>query len=441
MTIVSGTLPTTTTSSVLAAPTTAFNVLRLKRELGGAGHVGMIGTGSRVRDTGILDNDGRGDVPGRVTSAASTDAGDRRRPTTCASGAFIQSYIQAGPPAARQPDGTRIGAGATAPGGWLRVAKEGGKHLLWSAEYTGAGRTLQYNDVGYMARQNLHLGKATLGWRGLEPGATPSRRRRRSRSRRAATCPASTSVALRARTAASGSATSLDPARGGLRARAFDDREVGDGTALERARLRRRAIRARQQSARAVLRDASRIRRSSSRTGLYATSAQGTLVVHRPRRWTSSSSRRSPGRRASLATRGSRSSRRATRTFGELTAKSASATLRASYAFTPRLRCRRTRRHFSPSATSTTCGRSAVLRWEALPSRCMMSDWRWLPPRCPRHQQRRSRRPTSRTPRSTSTSSSDGSTGSVRRSTSSTPTPRSEGARSRRWATSRTRPR
>ena len=54
-----------------------------------------------------------------------------------------------------------IGPGATSPGGWLRVAKEGGKHLLWSAEYTGAGRTLQYNDVGYMARQNLHMLKAS----------------------------------------------------------------------------------------------------------------------------------------------------------------------------------------------------------------------------------------------------------------------------------------
>ena len=54
-----------------------------------------------------------------------------------------------------QPDGTLIGSGAAAPGGWLRVAKEGGKHLTWSAEYTGAGRQLNYNDLGYMQRQNI----------------------------------------------------------------------------------------------------------------------------------------------------------------------------------------------------------------------------------------------------------------------------------------------
>src|SRR4029077_12535945 len=85
------------------------------------------------------------------------------------SGAFPQSYIGGGV-ADPQPDGTLIGPGATAPGGWLRVAKEGGKHLLWSGEDTGAGRVLEYNDVGYMARQNLHALKASIGWRTLDPG-------------------------------------------------------------------------------------------------------------------------------------------------------------------------------------------------------------------------------------------------------------------------------
>ena len=152
---------------MLAAPATAFNVLRLKRELGGAGHLGIIGTGSTtLDDSGAFRDAYLGGLDGRWRSQSADYV---------VSGAFVQSYIHGGPPASdpvtMQPDGTRIGAGATAPGGWLRVAKEGGKHLLWSAEYTGAGRLLQYNDVGYMARQNLHVLKASLGWRQLEPGA------------------------------------------------------------------------------------------------------------------------------------------------------------------------------------------------------------------------------------------------------------------------------
>ena len=173
----------------LAAPATAFNVLRLKRELGGAGHVGLIGTaangfeGDRTYPTDAAHHGHRSSaLRGRrlrsvaaaftmPTSAAPTPAGGHRPPTTWPRGAFIQSYVAGGP---TQPvpelDGTVIGPGSTGSGGWLRVAKEGGRHLLWSAEYTGASRKLQYNDVGYMARQNLHHGKAALGWRTLDVG-------------------------------------------------------------------------------------------------------------------------------------------------------------------------------------------------------------------------------------------------------------------------------
>ena len=149
-------------STVLAAPTTAWNVLRLKRELGGAGHIGLIGTGaSRFEDFQNFRDVYLGGIDGRWRSASSD---------YLIGGAFVESYVRGGP-VVPQPDGTLIGPGASSPGGWLRVAKEGGPHLLWSAEYTGAGRLLQYNDVGYMARQNLHALKGTLGWRTLEADA------------------------------------------------------------------------------------------------------------------------------------------------------------------------------------------------------------------------------------------------------------------------------
>src|SRR5262249_7962345 len=120
------------TASQIAAPTTAFNVLRLKRELGNAGHIGLIGTrASTFNDAGAFRDSYVGGLDGRWRSQSADYV---------VGGAFIQSYIHGGV-VDPQPDGTLIGPGASAPGGWFRVAKEGGKHLLWSAEYTGAGRT------------------------------------------------------------------------------------------------------------------------------------------------------------------------------------------------------------------------------------------------------------------------------------------------------------
>ena len=135
-----------------------------------------------------------------------------------------------------QPDGTMIGPGATAPGGWLRVAKEGGKHLIWSAEYTGAGRQLDYNDLGYMQRQNLETLQASVGWRTLEPGkhtvdTTSALVISDSRNMSGLDLGQGYELNTRLHLLDFWSvflAADYAPAR-------FDDREVGDGTALERA--------------------------------------------------------------------------------------------------------------------------------------------------------------------------------------------------------------
>ena len=150
-------------------------------------------------------------------------------------GAFIESYLRGGP-AVMQPDGTLIGSGAAAPGGWLRVAKEGGKHLTWSAEYTGAGRQLDYNDLGYMQRQNIETLQATLGWRTLEPGkhtVDTTSTLVISDSRNMSWLDLGQGYELNTRLhlldfSSVFLAADYAPAR-------FDDREVGDGTALERA--------------------------------------------------------------------------------------------------------------------------------------------------------------------------------------------------------------
>src|SRR5262249_24476627 len=145
-------------STELAAPLTAFNILRLKREFGRAGHLGVIGNISTdLESTGgyspgsVLCPDGNFVQPnvrcfhdayvGGVDMLARSPTGDY-----VASGAFIQSLIRGGPQRTFV-DGSTVTPGAYAPGGWARLAKEGGKHIIASAEYSGAGRQLDYNDV------------------------------------------------------------------------------------------------------------------------------------------------------------------------------------------------------------------------------------------------------------------------------------------------------
>jgi len=240
------------TTTRLAAPTTAFNVLRLKRELGTGGHIGVIGTGTSTFES----TDGYPPAvvgsPNQLCPSGVTPLlGSRcfhdgyvggidglwRSPSGAyvVNGAFIESVIHGGPPTL-QPDGTVIGAGATAPGGWLRVAKEGGKHLTWSAEYTGAGRKLDYNDLGYMQRQNVQTFSASVGWRTLEPGkhtVDTTSTFVAADSRNNDWLDLGQSYELNTRLHLLDFswlflAADYAPAR-------FDDREVGDGTALERA--------------------------------------------------------------------------------------------------------------------------------------------------------------------------------------------------------------
>jgi len=350
------------TSSRIAAPTTAFNVVRLKRELGNAGHLGLIGTSSATfEDAGNYPADvlnpalqlcpsGVTAPPGaRCFHDAFVGGVDGRWRSQSAeyvvSGAFIQSYIHGGQPEL-QPDGTLIGAGATAPGGWLRVAKEGGKHLLWSAEYTGAGRTLQYNDVGYMARQNLHQLKASLGWRELDPGTYSLEK--------------STAFEITENRSLSGlDLGQLYELNGRLKLRSFasilvaadvaparfDDREVGNisGTALQRQGFlggRFELASDPRGTLYATLANQTQIMGA----GTFATNAQGTLVVHALRQldiellpqltWSAGEYRYA---RQAVVVIPTMPNDPDPLYFGKLTAKSASATLRASYTFTPQL--------------------------------------------------------------------------------------------------------
>jgi len=315
-------------SSVLAAPPTAFNVLRLKRELGNAGHVGIIGTGATtLQDSNVFRDAYLGGLDGRWRSQSAEYV---------VSGAFVQSYIHGGAPDS-QPDGTVIGPGASSPGGWLRVAKEGGKHLLWSAEYTGAGRTLMYNDVGYMARQNLHQAKGSFGWRTLDPGTYTVEKSAAfevTQARNLSGLDLGQLYELNGRVklrnfASIFLAADFAPAR-------FDDREVGNGAALERARYIGGKLEV-ASDPRGLVYATLANQTQVMGAGIYGTSAQGSVVVHALRQldlellpqltWSAGEYRYA------------RNSVSGTSPFyfGKLTANSVSATFRASYTFTPQL--------------------------------------------------------------------------------------------------------
>ena len=246
-------------------PATAFNVLRLKRELGRNAYLGFIATGATplaeptssypLVTVQPVDQTMPPTTQQLCPSGATASPGTRcfhdaylggidgfwrsESGNYVVGGQVVESLIERGVRRAGSTallDGTEIGSGDHAPGGWARVAKEGGKPFIWSAEYTGAGRKLDYNDLGFLVRQNLHELKASLGYRTLDAGRftidTTSAlevdlRRSLSGLDLGKTFEANSRWRLRRFW------TVFAAADAGLPR--FDDREVGDGTALERA--------------------------------------------------------------------------------------------------------------------------------------------------------------------------------------------------------------
>ncbi|MES1204527.1 MAG: DUF5916 domain-containing protein [Pseudomonadota bacterium] len=226
-------------------PLTAYNVLRLRREIGDRAQVGGIFTStSRFENTG-----GERACPTGTTAPAGArcfhdatvgglDAIWRSRSADyLAAGQLIGSAISKGEPSV-QLDGTSIGAGDRDVGGWLRLAKEGGRNFLAEVIYTGLGRKLTYNDLGFMPRQNLQEAKMGLELRSLVPGALTLERKIRldlSTRRNLDGLHIGSLAELSATTRLQGFWTM----RAALTAAPsyFDDREVGDGTALERTSL------------------------------------------------------------------------------------------------------------------------------------------------------------------------------------------------------------
>ena len=152
------------------------------------------------------------------------------------SGQAASSLISGGP-TRRLPDGTTIADGDFGLGGYLAIAKEGGEHWLWRTTYEGASRRFDFNDLGYLQRQNQHRLEADLAYRTLSPWGNTletnthlvaTEERNLDGLVLGRRLKLSTQWQLRNRWSIY-TAAHVRPAY-------FDDREVGDGTAIERAR-------------------------------------------------------------------------------------------------------------------------------------------------------------------------------------------------------------
>lgn len=240
----------------VAEPLAAFKVLRLRKDFGEKLSLGVMATAkSRLEDSTSYPRLTNPSFPGQTRTlcprgqevafgercfhdayVGSVDA-RYRSPSGeyVVTGQALASLVNAGP-SRTQPDGTVISSGDIGGAGSLKIAKQGGKHWTWNVEYQGHGRKVDYNDVGYMQRQNLHTINAAVGFRNLNPWWI--------------TLETNTFLEARERDTFDGLTQERFLMLGNytryrnfwqtfaaLHAAAarFDDREVGDGTALERA--------------------------------------------------------------------------------------------------------------------------------------------------------------------------------------------------------------
>ncbi|MBI2898191.1 MAG: hypothetical protein HYY06_31870 [Deltaproteobacteria bacterium] len=170
----------------LLAPVASFGVLRLLRELGGGSSVGLMAAGTlrleppnrypQVEEAGepaSLCPDGeRVEVGARCFHDAFVAGLDGRWRSPSgdwvAAGQALGSLVR-GRPERSLADGTVVASGDVAPGGRLRVAKEGGEHWIGAFEYEGYGRKLSLDDLGYLRRQNMHRVFGALGYQTTQP--------------------------------------------------------------------------------------------------------------------------------------------------------------------------------------------------------------------------------------------------------------------------------
>lgn len=239
----------------VAEPLKIQSVLRLKLALGSNAHIGFVGTAlahfEQAGDAPLLGGAASGSAEkwcasGEAVAAQSSCFHDAyvaaldgrwrsRGGDYVLNAQLLLSAISGGPP--RQlSDGTRVGSGDIDTGAYLQFAKEGGEHFLFNVDAQVFGRRLDFNDLGYMRRQNEIRLSASVEYRTLKPWWK--------------TLETHTFFDFGERENLNGLNLARSFQLGSFwilrnfwriyattyyRGAYFDDREVGDGTALERA--------------------------------------------------------------------------------------------------------------------------------------------------------------------------------------------------------------
>jgi hypothetical protein len=224
-------------------PWTTFNILRVKRKLAANAEVGVLASaanrfetplaaGATCPLTAVVTPDGHCFNDAYV---ASTDGRWRS-----AGGDYavvwqaLATTIQRGPRRV-EPDGLDIVPGSVSPGGSLYVGKEGGKHWLWALWQHVAGRRLEFNDIGYLERKNDYQLYPTLAYRTLDPWWI-TRETWNALQINVRETLGGLNLWREIRLASSAGFRNFWSYYFNVHGRAayFDDRETGDGTALER---------------------------------------------------------------------------------------------------------------------------------------------------------------------------------------------------------------
>jgi hypothetical protein len=213
-------------------PFTLFNALRVRRLWGQGGDVGLLATSvNRFESAGVP----------RLKNDAYVAAADGHWHSPAANylltAQLVAALLEEGPPRA-QVDGIATEPGHLSLGGTVTAAKQGGEHWLASTSQAISGRQLDYNDLGYLDRKNDYFGYADLTYRTLAPGwKTTDTFAAIAVSHRQTLDGISLGDNLSFQLGATFTNFWSTNIKIYYHSAYFDDREVGDGTALERASL------------------------------------------------------------------------------------------------------------------------------------------------------------------------------------------------------------
>ncbi|HMI85150.1 MAG TPA: DUF5916 domain-containing protein [Polyangiaceae bacterium] len=258
----------------LVEPLTAHQVLRLRRDIGDNGHVGVMMTATTYAEKS-------GDYPTVPPSAESPDttqlcpnavdptnpvqsigSSSRSGPSLsvapgsrcfsnayvggldwrwrssngdwAATGQVVGSTLQGGAPR-HVPDGTVIEGGDVGPAVSLYARKEGGGHWLGGLYGDYAGRKFDVNDLGFLTRANQYQARAEIEYREMNRTGMALEAHARLQYIQRLNL-AGVDIGGTGRFASWGTLTNFWKYYADVHARRdyFDDREVGDGTALQR---------------------------------------------------------------------------------------------------------------------------------------------------------------------------------------------------------------